>query len=506
MKKNIITAALILILSQVLFAQSGARSFVGDSLDQYVLNGMKQWEIPGVQVLIVKDGGVAYMKSFGVVEQGKPEKVDNNTLFMIGSNTKAFTGTAMALLEYRKQCSLQDPVKKYLPDFTMKDPWLAEHINLTDILTHRIGMITFQGDFIYWGSDLSRDECIEKFGLLSPGYEFRTRFGYTNAGYAIADKCIETIDGRSWADFIRQEIFLPLNMTNSFLHSSELKSQMNISAAHSRVNNEIIAVPRVHNDNIGASASIWSSVSEMKNWVQMQLDAGMFEGEQKLPREVIGRTRIPQTIVGAFPHQFNKRNFMLYGLGWFLEDYESKKIVSHTGGVDGFVSAVTLIPEEKLGIVILTNSDQNSLFGSLNREIVDAYLALPYRNYDSLMYARAAAQFQKEHDLVELRKDSVAAFTGPIREGIIGSYTNDVYGSVYLRQHENRSLMMTFEHHPLLECVLEPITGTRFLATYNSSTYGIRVFDFKESDGNLEFVLSVADFLEYTTYTFTKAK
>jgi CubicO group peptidase (beta-lactamase class C family) len=499
------TLILLILLSSLtsLSAQKGNRQFIGDSLDQYIRKGMHQWDIPGMQVLVINKGELTYMKAFGVLEKGKSQPVTPASLFMIGSNTKAFTGTALALLEHRGKCSLIDPVQKYIPDFRMRDDWVASHLNLTDILTHRMGMMTFQGDFIYWGSSLDRDECIAKFGNLIPSYPFRTRYGYTNLGYAIADKCIETIDGRPWATFIREEIFNPLGMQESFAHSSEMAAKKDISAAHSRVNGQIIPIPRLHNDNIGASASIWSSVQEMQHWMRMQLNKGMHNGRQVIPVEVIAKTYKPEMIYGAAGHAFNKRNFMLYGLGWFLEDYESRKIVSHTGGVDGFVSAVTLIPEEGVGIVILTNTDQNSMFSSLNREIVDACLGLPYRNYDSLMFSRASVQFAIEQATHQAWIDSVEAYPGSPDLRLAGSYTNEFYGSVKLEAREGE-FIISFQHHPTLSCLLRPMSEKRYLATYSNPLYGERVFEFTEQNGEIRFVLSVNDFLEYTTYTFIK--
>ncbi|RPI70502.1 MAG: class A beta-lactamase-related serine hydrolase, partial [Ignavibacteriales bacterium] len=180
-----------------LYSQTENRSFITDSLDAYVEEALTTWQIPGIAVCVVKDGEVVLSKGYGVREAGKDDKVDENTLFMIGSNTKAFTGTALALLEHDGKLSMDDKVQKYLPDFTMKDPWVAKELNLTDIVSHRMGMETFQGDFMYWTSDLTMDKVIQKFGQLTPTYGFRTKWGYTNAGYAIAGKIIEKVSGKS---------------------------------------------------------------------------------------------------------------------------------------------------------------------------------------------------------------------------------------------------------------------------------------------------------------------
>ena len=190
MKKFFLTLLLIFISNLTFFAQD-IPSFIRDSLDIYVNRGLANWQIPGAAVLVIKDGKVLVAKGYGVKEVGTNDKVDENTLFMIGSNTKAFTGTALAILEHDEKLKLEDKVIKYLPDFKMKDEWVTMELNLQDIVSHRMGLETFQGDFMYWTSDLTSDEVIDKFGKITPKYNFRTRYGYTNAGYAVAGKRIE---------------------------------------------------------------------------------------------------------------------------------------------------------------------------------------------------------------------------------------------------------------------------------------------------------------------------
>jgi CubicO group peptidase (beta-lactamase class C family) len=195
MKNRICTALIFFLIFDFAVAQNEVPSFISDSLDSYVERALTNWQIPGVALLVVRNGQVVVQKGYGYLEMDKPEKVDENTLFMIASNTKAFTGTAMCMLETEGKCSLDDRVQKYLPGFTMKDPWVAQHLTLADVMSHRIGMETFQGDFMYWESDLSSDEVIEKFGMLTPMYDFRTKWGYCNAGFLVAGECLEKISG-----------------------------------------------------------------------------------------------------------------------------------------------------------------------------------------------------------------------------------------------------------------------------------------------------------------------
>jgi CubicO group peptidase (beta-lactamase class C family) len=199
---------LMLLLAHRLLAQPPA--FVTDSLDGYIIRGLVDWQIPGLAVAVVKDGKVEFIKGYGVREAGKPDRVDENTLFMIGSNTKAFTATALALLEGEKKLSLDDKVRKWLPAFTLHDTLAAREANLRDMLSHRVGMKTFQGDFMYWTSDLSRREVIQKFGALPPTYGFRSRYGYCNAAFLVAGEVIPAAAGVSWEAFVRDRILKPL--------------------------------------------------------------------------------------------------------------------------------------------------------------------------------------------------------------------------------------------------------------------------------------------------------
>jgi CubicO group peptidase (beta-lactamase class C family) len=481
-------------------------AFITDSLDAYVERGLAEWNIPGVAVLVVKDGQVIVSKGYGYLEQGKPEKVDEHTLFMIASNTKAFTGTAMAMVENEGLCSFNDPVQKYLPDFRMKDPWVAQHITLTDVLTHRIGMETFQGDFMYWESALTSDEVIEKFGMLTPMYDFRSKWGYCNAGFLIAGECLEKISGMSWEEFIRERIVKPLEMNRTLVMTAELDGAENLAAPHTFVDGQLQVIPHCKIDNIAPAASISSSVSDMSHWVMAQLDSGKYNGKQVIPYQAIRKAQYPRSIIRKAGHPFNRTHYALYGLGWDLQDYEGREIVSHTGGVDGMVTSVALLPEENLGIVVLTNTDMNGFYQVVKWEIIDAYLGLPYRNYSKVYQDRYLPALQKDLEEIISWRDSVAMKLTPQVKlsKFEGKYQHEVYGFARLEQ-KGDYLHLTLEHHPDLTARLEYMGNNRFLSTYSSPLWGVKVFPFVIDDGKVKsFTLSVADFLEFTTYEFVK--
>ncbi len=493
-------------------------TFITDSLDNYVNRGLKNWQIPGAAILIVKDGKIVVAKGYGVKEFGKNDKVDENTLFMIGSNTKAFTGTLLALLEHDGKLNMEDKIIKYLPDFKMKSEWITKEINLIDILTHRMGYETFQGDFMYWSSDLNEDMVIEKFGLLEPKFDFRAKYGYTNAGYAVASKVIKKVTGSDWKDFLKERILNPLQMKTTTALSVDFAKQQNVAKPHTLVDGNIVVLPFENIDNMAACGSMASSVNEMSHWLIAQLDSGKFQGENVIPFSVINKTRQPQTIVRKASHPFNKSVYRLYGLGWDLQDYEGREIVSHTGGVNGFVTSVTLVPSENLGIVVLTNTDQNSFYMSVRWEILDSYLNLPYRNYDQLFFERYIKNIGERDNQRASWRDSVSMNIIPelnLSE-FEGRYYHNVYGFAELKIINNNpelepelelkpKLELTLEHHSKIKGKLEYIGNNRFVCTYSDPTYGIRVFPFHIEEGKVKyFDLYVDDFIDYQPYRFYK--
>lgn len=506
MKNKLFLTVLFIGIELSLLSQNSVPVFVNDSLEIYINRALQDWNIPGVAVSIVKDGKLVLAKGFGKQSIVRNDKVDENTLFMIGSNTKAFTATLLSWLQYDKKCSLNDKVVKWLPDFIMKDPWITKELNLTDILCHRIGMETFQGDFMYWTSSLTKAQVIKKFGELTPLYGFRTKWGYTNAGFLIAGECIQKISNESWESNIQNRIFGPLQMTRSRAISAEMPLQQNIAAPHTLVFDTLKLLPYTIIDNLAPAVSISSSISDISHWLICQLDSGRYNGKLVIPFPVIQETRKPRSIIGNSQYPFNHSNFSLYGLGWRLTDYEGREIVSHTGGVNGFLTSITLIPEEKLGVAIFTNTDYNDFYAALRWEIVDAYLNLPYRNYSSLYLADSKLYKKEELIQYKAQKDTVAMHIKPSTDlkNFVGRYINPIYGYLDITL-SNSTLKMTFEHHPNLLGTLESLGGNRFLCTYNDNGYGIKTLPFKIENKQVKsFQLRVGEVIDFTEYEFVK--
>jgi CubicO group peptidase (beta-lactamase class C family) len=492
----------------VTYAQDLDRnSFIKDSLDVYVNRALTNWRIPGVAVCIVKDNKVVLMRGYGIKELGLANKVDENTLFMIGSNTKAFTATALAMLQEDKKLSLDDNVTKYLPGFKLDNKAAGEQAIIRDLLCHRLGFKTFQGDFTFYNTNLTSQQIIEKLGHMKATYLFRTKWGYTNSAFLTAGEIIPKVTGQSWDAYIKDHIFAPLGMGNTLALTADMPQSLNKTVPHTLVDERLSAIPFGQLDNMAPAMSICSSVNDMSKWVLALLNNGKVGTRQVIPMAAIQATRQAQDIVGSVRHLNGETDYELYGMGWFLQDYSGHHIVMHDGGVNGYVSSVTLVPQDHLGIVILTNTDQNEFYDALRWEIMDAYFKLPYRNYSDAYLNFYKTNAAKEQKVNKTLRDSVALNLAPSMPiaNYTGKYNNDLYGNMVITRGENNDLEMRFEHHTKMFVKLQPLGGNRFYATFSDPVYGKAVFPFTFKNGQITSVkVKVADFVESDPYEFKK--
>jgi CubicO group peptidase (beta-lactamase class C family) len=483
--------------------------FIKDSLDYYVNRALTNWRVPGAAVCIVKDGKVVMMKAYGIKELGLANKVDINTLFMIGSNTKAFTATALAMLQAQNKLSLDDKVTKYLPQFKLENKLAGEQAIIRDLLCHRLGLQTFQGDFTFYNTNLSRNEVIEKLGLIKAVYPFRTKWGYTNAAFLTAGQIIPVVSGKPWEIYLKENIFAPLGMSNTLALSTDMPKSLNRTVPHTLIDGRLSAIPYAQLDNLAPAGAISSSINDMSKWVMALLNDGKVGARQVIPMAAIAATREAQDIVGSVRHLDGETNYELYGLGWFIQDYAGRRLIMHTGGVNGYVTSVTLVPQEHLGIVVLTNTDQNQFYEALPWEIMDAYFKMQYRDYSDTYLSFYKANTAVEQTADKKLRDSVAMNRPPALPiaSYTGKYVNELYGSMAITQGENNDLEIRFEHHPRMYAHLQPLGGSRFYVTFSDPVFGKAVFPFTVQNGKVTGVrVKVADFVEYNPYEFRKVQ
>lgn len=492
------------------FSLQAQPAFVKDSLDSYVVREMQKWRVPGLALAIVKDGQIVKLRGYGVKHTGvygtKADSIDEHTLFMIGSCSKAFTATALAALEADSVLSLNDKVTKWLPEFRLYETSATQQVIITDLLCHRSGLKTFQGDFTYWSSNLTRKEVMQKFGANKPAYAFRTRYGYCNAGFLTAGEILPKATGKEWETVIRERFFAPLGMTRSVALAAEFDGTSNHAKGHTVYDGQLLQLPVPPIDNLAPAGSIGSSVHDLVKWSALQLDTGKVNGVQVFKKQVILRTWRGETIVSAFKHQFLPTNFGLYGLGWFISDYAGKQLIEHDGGVDGFTTTLCFMPEERLSVIVLTNTDANTLYASLKWRILDAYLKQPVKEYSAGLLKNNQEEAASEAKRIAEARVKVAAKPSSTLalEKYAGKYEHPVYGEINV-QISNGGLRVLLSHHPSATASLQAMSGNEFLCTFANPTFGIHPARFDAPFGVVQsLALKVNDFIEYDPYIFVK--
>ncbi|HEV7473590.1 MAG TPA: serine hydrolase [Pyrinomonadaceae bacterium] len=421
-------------------------------IDDYAAKAGADWRVPGFAIAIVKDDKIVFAKGYGLRELGKPEAVDKDTLFAIASNSKAFTSAALATLIDEGKLRWDDPVTKYLPSFQLYDPYVTREMTVRDLLSHRSGLATFGGDLLWYESSYSRAEIIRRVRFLKPTSSFRSRYGYQNIMFLTAGEIVPVITGKTWDDYVRDKFFVPLGMTRTTTNYKQLLATPNIATPHNEREGKINVIRYGSADNVGGAAAINSSVADLAQWLRLQLGRGTYEGKKFFSADRSREMWTPNTIVGGISERAEKFNptvhFNLYGLGWGLNDYQGHKVASHGGGLDGMVSRVAMMPEENLGLVILTNSE-SGLASVLSNKIFDVFLGVPKRDWsaDGLARQKQGAEMAKaEEKLVE---DSRVANTKPSLPlaAYAGTYTGAMYGDATVTE-ENGKLVVRLAASP----------------------------------------------------------
>src|SRR3982751_1347140 len=273
------TARLLLLLFVFpLFVYSQTLDDKLKEIDAYANTVMDTFHGPGMAIAIVKDDKVVFQKGYGVRELGKPDKVDENTLFAIASNTKAFTTASLAILVDEGKLNWNDKVIKYLPDFQMYDPWVTNELTIRDIVSHRSGLDTFSGDLLWYDTTYSTDEILRRVRYLKPVSSFRTRYGYQNLMFIAAGRVVEKVSGMKWADFVRTRILDPLGMNRTTTSVRDMKD--NFAMPHNESGGTLRVLPPGYLDEAIGAVRLNSSVADLSKWIRLQLGHGTFEGKK----------------------------------------------------------------------------------------------------------------------------------------------------------------------------------------------------------------------------------
>jgi len=429
-------------------------------LERQIARGMREWNVPGIAIAIVKDDQIVYSRGFGVRSLETREPVDANTIFAIGSPTKSVTATALAMLVDDGRMSWDTPVKDYVPEFETYDPYVTSQLSSRDIACHRTGIE--HANFLHFGpldrSKLAehptREGIVRAFKHLRPSEPFRTQFAYKNEPWVVAGAVVDSVAGMSWDAFLRERIFNPLGMTRSSTSVRQTDSQTNVSSVHVFSDGQLTPMPAFIVDVAGAMGSINSTVVDLAQYVRFHLGDGTFGGKRLLSKASLEELHTPHMtlkddFIGGTPFS----NVASYSLGWMVQDYRGDTLIHHAGHPPGGGANVFMIPEKGLGVVLLANAEAMSLLGAIALQALDSLLDAPsydwqarlltfnpqrLKSYESPAYKAMLAEREKT-------RDADAKPTLPL-SAYAGIYHNSAYGNIRISHSDGKLKAQLWTH------------------------------------------------------------
>jgi CubicO group peptidase (beta-lactamase class C family) len=452
------------------------------SLDQYINSSMKDWKVPGASVAIVRDGAVVYMKGFGVRDIRTNQPVTTDTLFDIGSCTKAFTSADVAMLVDEGKMQWDGKVNSYIPFFHLHDPLADENVTMRDILLHRTGL---PGIDLLWFIDpeASREELIRKLVYVQPNAGFRAKFQYQNLMYVAAGYAVGQVAHTTWDEFTQSRLFAPLGMTESDTSATEAQKSSDFATPHEQdPDGSVKVVPWRNIDTVGPAGSINSSARDMAKWITFQLGDGVYQGKRLISAENMREMHTPQTLLSPddeisqifFPDSMQ----LSYGLGWFVQDYRGHQLILHAGDIDGFATMVVLIPEIHTGYFAVINS--SSLYRQvLSYQIADQLLHLPDAGW-SERFKKMNTELEAEEKGGQAWLSKRTPNTHPSRDlpAYAGQYENPIYGQAKVEFQDGKLKL----HLHAINSDLEHFQFDTFIAKFRNQ---MRLTFNLDADGNV---------------------
>ncbi len=446
-------------------------------LDRYVRQVMRDWHVPGMAVAVVKDGKVVLARGYGVRELGNAGRVDADTLFDIGSNSKAFTAAALGTLVASGKLGWDTPVVDELGHFRLASAYVTQNLTLRDLLTHRSG---YCDPGVWYASDAG--DILQRVRHQKPDYGFRTTFCYNNVQYLAASRFIPALTGTSWNDYVATHLFQPLDMTRTVSTEAGVMSSSDVAVPHGMENGKADVLHRYwpHNmDIFAAVGGIWSSANDMSHWLQMLLEDGRYRDRTVLDPAVVAAMETPQIAIQAGTDVGDEirawmpgGHFYTYGLGLFVQDWHGHPLVWHAGDIDGMASAVAFVPDAHLGVVVLSNMNQSNARFAVVARVLQSLSGQPLHDIEPALLSRAKKEHAKsdaaERKLADTR---VPGSRAPLAlKAYAGIYADALDGSAHVEVEHGRLVLLL--GNPDFTGDLVPWHGNTFRVTWRYHFYG----------------------------------
>lgn len=461
-------------------------------LNNYIEKYVDEFEMPGFAVGIIKNGEIVFMETYGLENVDTGKKVDENTIFGIASCSKAFTSASIAILVDRGELNWKDKVVDRLPGFNLYDPYLTADLTIEDLLAHRSGYDTFDGDLIWYGTNRSTKEVVERFKYRENPYGLRETFGYSNLMFITAGLVIESVSGKTWPQFVEDNIFKNLNMETSTTTNNGFENKKDVAWPH--LDGKVMEF--INYDNIGAAGAINSSISEMMNWAKLILYKGKTNDTIIFSERNYYKMVSQHTVLNAGKaEKFGGTHFAGYGLGWFLKDYQGKKIIYHGGGLPGFHSKVVVVPEDSLAYVILANQ-LSALVPAVDRKVLDFFLNSSDTTNWAALYLNAEKKQKERFDQtwIDLEKNRIKNTSQSLADSAyVGLFEDKMYGKAKIEIADGNLKITLLPTAKLFNSVMEHWHYDTFKITFNDPFLppGFITFNFNEKGEVISFKMDM---------------
>lgn len=463
-------------------------------IDQIVASAMAEFQVPGLAIAVVSQDKLLLAKGYGVRDIGNNQPVTAQTLFGIASNTKAFTAAALAMLVDQGKLSWDDKVIQHIPEFQLFDAYVSREMTIRDLLSHRSGLGLGAGDLLIWpDTNKSTADIIKALRFIKPANSFRSEYAYNNLMFVVAGEVVARVSGQSWQQFVEQQLFSPLGMTTTAAGFSRIAADnQNRAVGHIPMDNKLQRYPLDYLEDFRGAGAIASNVSEMSLWLRTQLANGVMPDGKRLfsaaQQQQMWQLHINSPVSKDSFHS-TRQQFAGYGLGWSIDDYFGYKRLSHGGGILGMVSQVTLIPEKRLGIVILTNQQAFPAITAISREVLEQALALPDQDWLKELsgkYHSGREKLYKNAGPMQLTEVQPALTNSHYS----ANFASDWYGHVSIKEIDGK-LRIKFSHTPKLQGWLVHHSGNRFVVQWDDRLM--------EADAYIDFQLDTGQQVQSAT-------
>jgi CubicO group peptidase (beta-lactamase class C family) len=466
------------IIIGLLFSNSYSQQIKLDTLEFQIHQLIKEFDIPGLSIGIVRNDSIIFSKGYGNLEIRKDRTVDENTIFGIGSISKSFTALTLGILVDEGKINWDDKVKKYLPYFELYAPYVTDNFTIRDLLTHRSGLKDVSGGTLWYHSDYSREQIIKRLKYLEPISGFREKPAYQNVMYVVASEIVKTVSGMSWDNFVKTRVFNKLKMDNTVSLSAERESNSNLAQPHIwNEDYEKVTIKQENGDNLAPGGFIYSSSNDMSNYIRLLLNNGVIDNDTIVSPKIINEIFKPQIIypIGGAPF-YNE--FTSYGFGWWLTPKNGHKIIEHSGGIDGMSANLVMVKDMNLGFVILTNEAEEPATFLLTAKILEKVLKdKSYDIYSRVLNYRNQNLNEKKDEPVKISKTPKTKPSLEIQK-YAGKYSDKMYGDILINYTERGGLEISFSHSPIFTGKLEH---------WHFDTFKIDWNDIRVPDGFLTF-------------------